>query len=182
MVLPANVAVTLPDDAVGLVIEAHVYRLAEGEPTTDRIRLTLASVDANVRAGWSARGAPVPALRPGFLETSTDECTLTAGIHVYFAWPHEHLLGHSFNAAVTASGGGGVLTLVDVPTWSFVRQAAVAVDADIAAGDVLDMTCTWLNTTDHYVLPGPKTTDEMCGLGLIASPPTGGTLPCLPAN
>ena len=45
MVLPAKVAVTLPDDAVSLVIEAHVYRLAEGKATTDRIRLTLASAD-----------------------------------------------------------------------------------------------------------------------------------------
>jgi hypothetical protein len=180
LLLPANVAVTLPDDAVSLVIEAHVYRFAEGEPTTDRVHLTLASGDANVRAGWSGRGAPVPALRPGHLETSTDECTLAAAMHVYFAWPHEHLLGHSFNAAVTVSGG--ILTLVNVPTWNFTRQAAVAVDADIAAGAVLSLTCTWLNNTDHYVLPGPKTTDEMCGLGLIVSPPPGGALPCFPAN
>ena len=180
--LPANVAVALPDDALSLVVEAHVYRLAEGEPMTDAVRLTLPGVGANVRAGWTARGAPVPALRPGTLETSADECAVTSPLHVYFAWPHEHLLGHSFNATVT--GSGGILTLVDVPTWNFTRQAAVVVDADIAAGDVLDLTCTWLNNTDHYVLPGPKTTDEMCGLGLIVSPPPGGggALPCFPAN
>ena len=40
------------------------------------------------------------------------------------------------------------------------------------------MTCSWDNTTDQYVLPGPKTTDEMCGLGLIVSPPLGAQLPC----
>ena len=180
LLLPANVAVTLPGDAVSLVVEAHVYRFAAGEPTTDRVRLTLAGAGANVRAGWTARGASVPALRPGQLETSTDQCALSAPMHVYLAWPHEHLLGHSFNATVT--GSGGVLTLVDVPAWNFARQVAVMVDADIATGDVLRLTCTWLNNTDHYVLPGPKTTDEMCGLGLIVSPPSAGALPCLPAN
>lgn len=180
MLLPADVTVAVPDDAVSLVVEAHVYRFAEGEPMADRVRLTLAGADVKVRAGWSARGAPVPALRPGHLETSTDACTLATAMHVYFAWPHEHLLGHSFNAAVT--GPGGVLTLVDVPSWDFTRQPAVAINADLAAGEVLNLTCTWLNSTDRYVLPGPKTTDEMCGLGLIVSPPLAGALPCLSAN
>jgi len=32
--------------------------------------------------------------------------------------------------------------------------------------------------TPDYVLPGPKTTDEMCGLGMIVSPPLGARLPC----
>lgn len=178
--LPNDVAVTLPGDAVSFVVEAHVYRWAAGDPTPDRVHLTFAGADANVRAGWTARSAPVPALRPGHLETSMDACTFAAPMHVYFAWPHEHLLGHSFNAKITTSSG--MRTLVDVPTWNFTQQAAVTIDADIAVGDVLDLTCTWLNNTDHYVLPGKKTTDEMCGLGLIVSPPPGGALPCLPAN
>jgi hypothetical protein len=177
--LPDDVTLTLPDDAVSLVVEAHVFRLISGEATPDRVRITLASATATVRAGWTAWGAPVPALRPGHLETSTDACTLSASMYVYFAWPHEHLLGHAFNATVTGSNGG--LTLVDVPMWNFARQVAVAVDAQISAGDVLDLTCTWLNNTDHYVLPGPRTTDEMCGLGLIVSPPLGAALPCFSA-
>jgi len=180
LLLPADVAFAVPGDAVSLVIEAHVYRFAEGPPMADRVRLKMAGADVEVRAGWSARNAPVPALRPGQLEMSTDACTLATAMHVYFAWPHEHLLGHSFTAAVT--GSGGVITLVDVPSWDFARQAAVAVDADLAAGDLLNLTCTWLNSTDRYVLPGPRTTDEMCGLGLIVSPPLGAELPCLPAN
>ena len=181
LLLPGDVALAVPDDAVSLVVEAHVYRFAAGQPAIDRVQLTLASGDAHLRAGWSGRNAPVPPLRPGYLETSTDSCTLTAGMHVYFAWPHEHLLGRSFHAGIT--GPAGAFTLVDVPTWNFTQQVAVAVDADVAAGDVLDMACSWLNSTDRYVLPGPRTTDEMCGLGLIVSPPPpGGALPCRPAR
>jgi len=175
--LPAGVALAVPDDAVSLVVEAHVYRFAEGPPVTDRVGLTLAGAEASLRAGWSGRNAPVPPLRPGHLETSMYSCTFTAGMHVYFAWPHEHLLGRSFHAGITAPAGA--FTLVDVPTWNFNQQVAVAVDADVAAGDLLDVTCSWMNSTDRYVLPGPRTTDEMCGLGLIVSPPPpGGALPC----
>lgn len=180
--LPTGVALTLPDDAVSLVVEAHVFRSVEGQAISAEVQLTLADagVGTTVHAGWTARVVRVPALRPGHLETSVDTCTFTAGMRVYFAWPHEHLLGHSFNATVT--GPRGVLTLADIPTWSFERQVAIAIDADIVGGDVLDVTCTWLNNTDHYVFPGPKTTDEMCGLGLIVSPPPGALVPCLPAN
>ncbi len=180
LVLPAGVALALPDDALSLVVEAHVLRFTEGQAIASEVRLTLAGTGAShtVAAGWTGRVAPVPALRPGHLETSVDRCTFTDGMRVYFAWPHQHLLGRSFSATVT--GPGRVLTLADVPTWNFARQVAIAIDADIVAGDVLDMTCTWLNNTDHYVFPGPKTTDEMCGLGLIVSPPRGSSLPCLP--
>ena len=87
-----------------------------------------------------------------------------------------HLLGRSFQAIVTT--GAGQVTLLDVASWNFASEEPAVLDLDLAAGDVLTMTCSWDNTTDQYVLPGAKTTDEMCGLGLIASPPLGPQLPC----
>jgi len=129
-----------------------------------------------IRAGWTARSGIVPALRPHHLETSTDRCVVAAPFHVFVAWPHEHLLGRSFQAALTT--GAGAATLIDVPSWNFAAEAPSVLDRDVAAGDLLDVTCTWFNSTDDYVLPGPKTTDEMCGLGMIVSPPLGARLPC----
>lgn len=180
--LPPGVNVALPADTLSLVVEAHVLRSVEGEAPMQRVRLTMpeGSRPSTIRAGWTGRAGPVPALRPGHLETSIDRCALETGFHVYLAWGHEHLLGRSFRATVTAAPpeGAGVLTLVDVPRWDFAAQVGVAVDADLHPGELLETTCTWVNDTDHYVLPGPRTTDEMCGLGLIVSPPVGAQVPC----
>ena len=174
--LPDDVAVTPPSDTVSLVIEAHVFRGGSGEAPVARARLGLARATAAIRAGWTARSGIVPALRPHHLETSTDRCVVAAPFHVFVAWPHEHLLGRSFQAALTT--GAGAATLIDVPSWNFAAEAPSVLDRDVAAGDLLDVTCTWFNSTDDYVLPGPKTTDEMCGLGMIVSPPLGARLPC----
>jgi len=178
-VLPDGIAVALGADAVSLVVEAHVLRTGNGQAPLDQARIQLASADTNVEAGWTAHHGIVPALRPFHVETSTDRCTMAAPFHVFLAWPHEHLLGRSFQATVTTSAG--LQTLLDVPNWNVAAEAPAVLAVDIAAGDVLELTCSWLNTTDHYVLPGPKTSDEMCGLGLVVSPPLGAQLPCTPS-
>ena len=176
LVMPAGVAVTLPENAISVVVEAHVFRSASGDAPLDRARIQLAGADAAVHAGWTSRSGIVPALRPHHVETSTDQCTLASSFHVYFAWPHMHLLGRSFQTTVTT--GTGPVTLLDVSNWNFASEEPAALDLELAPGDVLNLTCSWNNTTDAYVLPGPKTTDEMCGLGLIVSPPLGAQLPC----
>jgi hypothetical protein len=176
LTMPSGVALTLPDNAVSLVVEAHVFRSADGEAPLDRAQIALASADAPVHAGWTARSGIIPALRPHQVETSTDQCTLTSSFHAYFAWPHMHLLGRAFQAILTTSQGS--VALLDVPSWNFASEEPVVHDVDIQVGDVLTVTCSWDNTTDEYVLPGPKTTDEMCGLGMIVSPPIGAQLPC----
>jgi len=176
LAMPTGVAVALPENATSLVVEAHVFRSEAGDAPRDRARIQLANPDATVHAGWTSRSGIVPALRPRQVETSTDQCTLASPSHVYFAWPHMHLLGRSFQAIVTT--GGGQVTLLDEANWDFASEEPAVLDVDLAPGDVLTMTCSWDNTTDQYVLPGPRTTDEMCGLGLIVSPPLGAQLPC----
>lgn len=176
LAMPAGVLVALPEGAVSLVIEAHVLRTADGPAPLDRARVALAGVGDSIRAGWTAGSGIVPALRPHHVETSTDACTLTAAFHVYFAWPHMHLLGRDYRAIVTTSTGP--VTLLDVASWNFSSEEPAAHELDLAAGDVVSVTCSWNNTTDAYVLPGPRTTDEMCGLGMIVSPPIGARLPC----
>jgi hypothetical protein len=87
-----------------------------------------------------------------------------------------HLLGREFQAIATTSTGP--VTLLDVPSWNFAAEEPAILARDLAAGDLMTVSCSWDNTTDQYVLPGPKTTDEMCGLGMIVSPPLGARLPC----
>ena len=70
-----------------------------------------------------------------------------------------HLLGRSFQAIVTT--GAGQVTLLDVANWDFASEEPAVLDLDLAPGDGFTMTCSWDNTTNQYVLPGPRTTDEM---------------------
>ena len=174
--MPTAVAVTLPGTRSAWSSSTRFSQRGWRRSPLDRARIELADADATVHAGWTARSGIVPALRPGHIETSTDQCALTTSFHIYFAWPHMHLLGRSFQAIVTT--GTGQVTLLDVANWNFASEEPAVLDLDVAPGDVVTMTCSWNNTTDQYVLPGPKTTDEMCGLGLIVSPPLGGQLPC----
>src|SRR5688572_29145362 len=143
LAMPSGVAVTLPDDVVSLVVEAHVFRSATGDAPFDRARIALTNADAAVHAGWTSRSGVVPALRPEHIETSTEQCALTSPFHVYFAWPHMHLLGRSFHASVTT--GAGQVTLLDVPTWNFAAEEPAVLDLELAPGDVLTMTCSWNN-------------------------------------
>jgi hypothetical protein len=41
------------------------------------------------------------------------------------------------------------------------------VEVDIAAGDVIETSCTWTNPTPEVVVGGLMTTDEMCTQGII---------------
>ncbi|MGO9837801.1 MAG: hypothetical protein ACLP1X_26735 [Polyangiaceae bacterium] len=77
---------------------------------------------------------------------------------------------HRRGADAIVGADGTRTVFVDVPQWDFSEQKTYVVDRDVAAGDGIETDCTWFNPTDNYVLPGPLTTDEMCGDGLIVWP------------
>jgi hypothetical protein len=173
--LPDGVGVAIPAETSRFVIEAHAWRLGDGAPGQARAMISLATQPPARTAGWTALGAPVPPLPPGQVLSSSQSCTLPAPLHIYLAWPHMHLLGQSFQS-VLRDANGTATALLDVPVWDFNHQVGATLDVDAAAGDAVDVTCTWRNGTDHYVLPGARTTDEMCAAGFVAWPPGPRTL------
>jgi len=176
--LPSGVGVAVPAATRRFVVEAHVLRLHDGPAGQARAVISFAGTPPAREAAWTALAAPVPPLRPMHLETSSARCAIASAMHLYYAWPHMHLLGKSFESVIYRAGGS-TEPLLDVPVWDFNHQIGQAVDIDIEAGDALGITCTWWNGTDAYVLPGPRTTDEMCQAGFIAWPAVGALCPAI---
>ncbi len=99
----------------------------------------------------------------------TCELTLpsaTPNLTAFDVHGHMHELGTSFRFELNPEGDDPIL-LLDIPRWDFDWQDSYqfAEPVEIAAGDVLRITCTWdnrLSADPRYVTWGEGTTDEMC--------------------
>jgi hypothetical protein len=169
LTLPPGVALTLPPGTRRFVIQAHVLRAAAGPAGTASATLHSTSEGPAHDAKWLPAEGSVPAIRPHMTEHTSTTCTAAAPMHVVSSAPHMHLLGTSFQGAFVQPGGTRSV-FIDVPAWNFDEQKTYAVDKDVAAGELVETDCTWVNTTDAYVLPGTSTHDEMCGQALIVWP------------
>jgi hypothetical protein len=117
--------------------------------------------------------APVPAIRPQHVETSSGTCRLAGDLHLWSVWPHMHLTGQEITVELVAAGAA--TTLVDVVPWNFLAQKRYPLAVDAHAGDEIRDTCIWNNTSDSYVFPGPLTENEMCNAAFIAWPAANAT-------
>ena len=165
LTLPADTGLVLPAGTRRLVVEAHTLRVGAGDPLPATVALCAGPAAPANLAGLMRTSAPVPAIRPHHEETSTGTCRLAGDLHLWSVWPHMHLTGEEI--AVDLVGAG---TLVDVVPWNFLAQKRYALDADARAGDEIQVTCRWNNTSDNYVFPGPLTENEMCNAAFIAWP------------
>jgi hypothetical protein len=171
LVLPSDMGIVLPSDVTRLVVQVHAIRIADGPPLDASVRVDTTDTEPARVAAWLAMSAPIPALRPHMQDTSTAACTAAAPFHVVDDWPHMHLAGQTFHGTVL-HGDGTQTPLVDVDPWDFHTQRIYPVDVDVAAGDQIQTTCVWFNSTNDYIFAGPKTTDEMCNQSLLVWPAT----------
>ena len=89
------------------------------------------------------------------------EVTLGASTAVAI-FPHMHALGTYFTAFLRREGVEEPILLWD-EEFQFESQEVAALDEiEIQAGDVLETTCTWLNTTKSPVGWGHSSEAEMC--------------------
>jgi hypothetical protein len=169
LVLPDGIGFELPPSTRRLIVEAHVFRVAEGEASLARAELCPLIAAPRHRAAWLSVQAPVPAIRPRSLESAIGRCTLSNRFMLISTWPHMHFLGKEFHGAIVRSDGSRV-PLVDLAKWDFNAQRTYLLDATLEPGDALETHCIWENPSDEYVLPGPFTKDEMCNQGFIGWP------------
>lgn len=175
LLLPQGVGLELPPLTTRLVVELHVLRTS-GEPAQGgSLGVCLNHETVEHPAMFFAAVAPVPAIRPKMNETSKGHCSFHADAHLWSVWPHMHLAGSAIQATLLRSSGEtSVLSRVD--PWDFHRQQTYPINVDVHANDAVEAQCWWSNPTSDYVLPGIKTTDEMCNQGFIGWPAT--ALPC----
>jgi hypothetical protein len=169
LVMPAGFALAIPAATTKIVVQAHVLRLTDAPAAAASLSLALAPSPPAHLAAWHSTFATVPPIPPHGQASVSAGCRARAAVHTLFAWPHMHRLGTRFHGEVQRAAGGAAL-LVDVPVWDVAHEQTYPVAVDIAAGDVIAITCAWDNPGDTVVSQGPETTDEMCTQGLITWP------------
>ncbi len=144
---------------VGVQIHYHV---ATGRPDSFAMELSLASTVEH-RASWVTvadptwpAGITVPAGSTGAAFTYED--VVSSAVTVYAAEPVER----DFGTAATLDSSAGCL--VDVPAWDpdWQRAYAFSTPQSLAAGDTVDVTCTYANPGATDVLGGDGPGQETC--------------------
>ena len=169
LVLPPDAGLSLPEGTTRFVVEAHTLRVggAPGDPA--RVRICRGPDEPTNLAALMSASAPVPAIRPMHEEISERTCTLAGELHLFSVWPHMHRVGEEISADLEHAEGG-TTPLVDVTDWDFNWQRTYPLDVDARAGDQIRVRCVWQNPTEEYVLPGPRTENEMCNAVFIGWP------------
>jgi hypothetical protein len=100
--------------------------------------------------------------------TVSDEVQLEQGTLVGI-FPHMHQLGTHFRAELQR--GGDTVELWDDDYQFESQEFAPLAEVPVEAGDVLQTSCTWVNTTEDPVGWGTSSTAEMCFTILLSYPP-----------
>jgi Copper type II ascorbate-dependent monooxygenase, C-terminal domain len=108
----------------------------------------------------------------------TGLCTVEHDYQIFGLFPHMHEMGKHMRVVAMRATGGPVV-LHDGP-FDFTHQLAYAVDPPLAlaAGDRIEIACTYDNTTGAELHFGESSTDEMCLVRLARFP--GGELSMCP--
>jgi hypothetical protein len=176
---PEGVAVHLrPGDYVSL--QLHVFDTGD-QPLTGESGVLVKTVppesvvnEANMTFAGTVDISIPPDNHP---HTAQGGCTMQKDTHVLALFPHMHQLGIHQSLVVTHAGTPA--TLLDVP-FEFGEQVNARLpDTLVHAGDRVDVTCTYVNTTSATVQFGDSSTDEMCFTGIYAYPPADGLFGCV---
>jgi hypothetical protein len=153
-----------------LVLQEHLLN-ATGDPITvvpARVNLvsTTQPPSAFQQVGVLVGGTLDIDLPPGQTTSVMGECGLDAGSspemdNIFAVFPHMHKLGTNIQVTVTPQATGMPNVLL-ARTWNFGEQGLYPVAASTKAGDGVQVTCTYDNTTNATVYCGASTTDEMC--------------------
>jgi hypothetical protein len=99
-------------------------------------------------------------------------CTVPNDWHVFTLWPHMHQT--AVHQTLTLDGQ----TLLDTD-YQFVEQRNYPLAPTVfTAGQQVQVTCTYVNTTGTTKTFGESSTDEMCFTGMYKWPADGNTFGC----
>ena len=110
-------------------------------------------------------------------QTVRGGCTAQAPYQLFAVWPHQHQLGTHHK--VELNRGGTRTVLHDAP-YQFAEQEYYlqTPEVSVAAGDRIEVTCTYVNTTGGTVTFGESSNDEMCFTGLYRYPASASNIFC----
>jgi copper type II ascorbate-dependent monooxygenase-like protein len=99
----------------------------------------------------------------------TGTCTAQTAYSLFAIWPHMHQI--ATHQKVDLTHNGTTNTIYDMP-YMFAEQKywPQSPEIQVAAGDKITTTCTYVNNTGHTVTFGESSNDEMCFTGLYRYP------------
>lgn len=160
--MPAGVAFhLLPNQQI--ILEQHVINFTDGVVQGGvTFEITLADESANIQhhadVMWMGNwGFFLP---PGTMTSDTTFCNVPYDVEIFALTSHTHRLGVHFS--IEKKVGSQLTHLYDSYDWEHPPYTEYAPTISLKAGEGLQWTCTWNNTTSSSVQPGKNSTDEMC--------------------
>ncbi len=161
--LPEGVAFTIPEGTV-LLMNTH-YLNATGQTlhTDARINLyTLASSEVTTEAGILFWYNPIIYVPSQEMRSAREVCPIRKDIQLLNAQSHMHRRGIGYVARELDASGTQVGELYRGTEWEEVALTKFQPGKTLSAGQSIDFQCDYSNTTDHTIVQGLATTDEMC--------------------
>jgi hypothetical protein len=175
--LPEGVAIRIPAGKQ-VLLNLHLVNIHPETRSGRSATLieTLSDEEVVAEAEVIFAGTADFALPPGQEASATGGCVFEQEATVLSLWPHMHQLGR--HMVVEHHGAHGVSTLHDAP-YSFYSQVNQRIEPLVVrAGERIDVTCLWDNTSDEVVSYGDTASDEMCFVGLYRYPASSTSIYC----
>jgi hypothetical protein len=177
LVFPKGVAIRVPAGKQ-ILLNLHLFN-ATPQTLTGRsgtLIQTLSPDEVTAEAEVVFAGTSEFSLPPNAEHSATGSCVFEQEATLLSLWPHMHQYGR--HMVVEHHGADGVSTLHDAP-FSFYEQLNAQLEPLVVrAGERIDVTCNWDNTSDKTVLYGDTFDKEMCFAGLYRYPAFGNGLYC----
>jgi hypothetical protein len=161
--LPADTAFKMEGGSL-LLVNAH-YLNASDKPLDAEIYINLHTVPAaqvTREAGIFFLYNPfirVPALSAA---QAREVCPLAKDVTLVNAQSHMHARGVRYLANLLDRDGTVLQEVYSTHDWEAVESKTMAPPLQIAAGQMIDFRCDYMNTEDRNVFQGLTTRDEMC--------------------
>lgn len=161
--LPADTAFVIPAGTI-LLMNTHYLNASEQTLTTDaRINLyTVPPEQVKQEAGILFFYDPYIYLPSGMDGTAREVCPIRKDIQLLNAQSHMHRRGVGYLAQLLGSDGGVQGELYSGTEWEDVALRSFSPPQALTAGQSIDFACHYSNQTDHTIIQGLSTRDEMC--------------------
>ncbi|MDQ3296878.1 MAG: hypothetical protein M3619_09850 [Myxococcota bacterium] len=107
--------------------------------------------------------------------STTGGCTSNRAFKLFALWPHMHQIATHSKFELVKNGTTQVLhdKPYDFNEQTYYRQSP---EIDVAVGDQIRVTCTWVNNTGQNITFGDSSNKEMCFTGMYRYPAVGAGL------
>jgi hypothetical protein len=147
-----------------LLINAH-YINASTQPLTVQIAINLYTVPAEQvtqEAGIFFIYNPFIHVPPLASSDAHEICPVAKDVTLVNAESHMHRRGVGYVANLRAADGTLVQEIYSGHEWEQVPNKVMSPPLALAAGQLIDFKCSYMNTEDRVVSQGRTTRDEMC--------------------